>query len=287
MVVRGSREILNKRKDQLMKISNYNYNTAKELLNTIENEKKKNRKEKNNESYVLKQRPSSITNFEKRVNFKHSLLDQIECNKVKKETDKIASLKCEKLMQKELLKNLYDERIRNIEAKNRSKENYLIILDEHLKNKTKITEEQKTKDKTIPLSQTFSFGPDQAKLQKFDNCKHRQIANYQLKQKNERNLELQEEKQKNIDFERSLLNQLKEKDEILQRNLLQKKLSQKKFLSEDWNKLLGMSETERRKNEVPGSYPMSFPLKKTAKRCRICKKNGLGFLVEKISDFMC
>jgi len=38
-----------------MKISNYNYNTAKELLNTIENEKKKNRKEKNNESYVLKQ----------------------------------------------------------------------------------------------------------------------------------------------------------------------------------------------------------------------------------------
>jgi len=41
--------------------------------------------------------------------------------------------------------------------------------------------------------------------------KHRQIANYQLKQKNERNLELQEQKEKNIDFERSLLNRLKEK----------------------------------------------------------------------------
>jgi len=37
-----------------MKISNYNYNTAKELCNAIENEKKKNRKEKNNDSCVLK-----------------------------------------------------------------------------------------------------------------------------------------------------------------------------------------------------------------------------------------
>lgn len=41
--------------------------------------------------------------------------------------------------------------------------------------------------------------------------KHRQIADYQLKQKNERNLELREQKEKNIDFERTLLNQLKEK----------------------------------------------------------------------------
>jgi len=36
-----------------MQISNYNYNTAKELLNAVENEKKKNRKEKNNNGYVL------------------------------------------------------------------------------------------------------------------------------------------------------------------------------------------------------------------------------------------
>ncbi|XP_060856924.1 uncharacterized protein LOC132934603 [Metopolophium dirhodum] len=280
----SSNENLNKRKDRLMQISNYNYNTAKELCNAIENEKKKNRKEKNNDSCILKKRPSSITNFEKRVNFKHSLLDQIENNKIKKEKAKIESLKSEKLMENELLKSLYDERIRNIEAKKRSKEDYLIILDEHLKNKTKITEEQKIKDKT--MTQTFIFGPDQAKLQKLNNCKHRQIANYQLKQKNERNLELQEQKEKNIDFERSLLNRLKEKDETLQRYLLQKKLSQKKFLSEDLNKLLAMSKIERRKNEVPGSYPMSFPLKKTAKRCRICKKNGLGFPVEKISKFM-
>jgi len=47
---------------------------------------------------------------------------------------------------------------------------------------------------------------------------------------------------------------LLKRDETLQRNLLQKKLSQKKFLSEDLNKLLAMSKIERRKNEVPGSY---------------------------------
>jgi len=37
-----------------MQISNYNYNTAKELLNENEKEKKKNREEKN-ESFILKQ----------------------------------------------------------------------------------------------------------------------------------------------------------------------------------------------------------------------------------------
>jgi len=41
--------------------------------------------------------------------------------------------------------------------------------------------------------------------------KNRQIADYQLKQKNARDLELREQKEKNIDFERTLLNQLKEK----------------------------------------------------------------------------
>ncbi|KAL4098782.1 hypothetical protein QTP88_023320 [Uroleucon formosanum] len=164
-----SKETLNKRKNRLMEISNYNYNTAKELINAIENEKKKNRTKKNNDNYFLKKRPSSITNIEKRVNFKHSLLDQIECNKIKKETEKMATLKREKMMQNELLKSLYDERIRNIEARNRSKKDYLIILDEHLKNKTKITEEQKKKDKKIPSTKTFIFGPDQTKLQKLNN----------------------------------------------------------------------------------------------------------------------
>ncbi|KAF0761801.1 Uncharacterized protein FWK35_00013435 [Aphis craccivora] len=279
-------ETLNKRKDQLKQISDYNYNTAKELSNSIENEKKKNRKEKNVESYILKKRPASI-NIEKKNNFKQSLLDQIKCNKIKKETDKIESLKNEKLMQKELLKSLYDERIRNIEARNRSKRNYLAIIDEHLNKKNQFTEELKKKDITIPLNKTFVFGPDQAKLQKLNNCKHRQIANYQLEQKNARNIEIREQKEKNIDFERNLLNKLKEKDETFQRNLLQKKLNQKKYLKEDLNKHLDLSDTERNKNKVPGSYPMSFPLKKTVKRCRICKKNGLEFLVEKISDFMC
>jgi len=36
-----------------MQISNYNYNTAKKLLNAIENEKKEIRKEKYNDCYVL------------------------------------------------------------------------------------------------------------------------------------------------------------------------------------------------------------------------------------------
>ncbi|CAI6371132.1 unnamed protein product [Macrosiphum euphorbiae] len=42
----SSKENLNKRKDRLMKISDYNYKTAKELSNAIKNEKKKNREEK-------------------------------------------------------------------------------------------------------------------------------------------------------------------------------------------------------------------------------------------------
>ncbi|KAE9537616.1 hypothetical protein AGLY_006639 [Aphis glycines] len=246
-------ETLNKRKDQLKQISDYNYNTAKELSNSIENEKNINRKEKKVDSYILKKRPASI-NIEKKNNFKQSLLDQIQCNKIKKETDKIESLKNEKLMQKELLNSLYDERIRNIEAKNRSKKNYLTIIDEHLKKKNQYTEELKKKDITIPPNKTFVFGPDQAKLQKLNNCKHRQIANYQLEQKNARNIELREQKEKNIDFERNLLNKLKEKDETFQRNLLQKKLNQKKFLKEDLKKLLDLSDTERNKNKVPGSY---------------------------------
>lgn len=44
------------------------------------------------------------------------------------------------------------------------------------------------------------------------------------------------------------------RDETFQRNLLQKKLNQKKLLKEDLNKLLDLSDTERNKNKVPGSY---------------------------------
>ncbi|KAL5241812.1 hypothetical protein ACI65C_009222 [Semiaphis heraclei] len=243
-----STEVLNKRKDNLIQISNYNYNTAKKLLNANESEKNKNRKEKNNESFILKQRPASVANFDQRVKFKRSLLDQIESNKIKKEIDKIASLNFEKLEQKELIKSLYDERIKNIEAKNRAKQNYLMILKEHQKNKSKITQEEKKNDITIPLAENF------INFQKLNNNKCRQIANYQLKQKDERNRELREEKEKKIDFERSILNRLKEKDEILQRNFVQKKLDRTKLLSEDMNKLFGMSKSERHKNDIPGSY---------------------------------
>ncbi|XP_050066269.1 uncharacterized protein LOC126555381 [Aphis gossypii] len=164
-------ETLNKRKDQLKQTSDYNYNTAKELLNSIENEKNINRK-KNVDSYILKIRPASI-NIEKKNNFKQSLLDQIKCNKIKKETDKIESLKNEKLMQTELSKSLYDEIKRNIEARNRSKKKYSCIIDEYLKKKNQFTEELKKKDITIPLNKTFVFGPDPAKLQKLNNCGER------------------------------------------------------------------------------------------------------------------
>ncbi|XP_026807006.1 uncharacterized protein DDB_G0285917-like [Rhopalosiphum maidis] len=279
-------ETQNKRKKRSKQISEFNYNTAKQLANAIKNENNINRKDKNCDNYILKQRPENINNI-KNNHFKQSLLNQINYNKIKKETEKIQSLKNEELIQKELLKNLCDERIKNIEAKNRSKKNYLIILDEQLKNKTKIIEQEKEKDIKLPLNTTFVIGPDQDKSQKLNNCKHRQIANYQLKQQNERNIELEEQKKENIDFERKLLNKLKEKDETFQKNLIQKKLNQKKLLKEDLDKLLNISVTERHKNEVPGSYPMSFPLKKTVKRCRICKQNGLGFPVEKITDFMC
>jgi len=44
------------------------------------------------------------------------------------------------------------------------------------------------------------------------------------------------------------------RDETFQRQLLQKKLNQKNSFNEDFNKFLAMSKTERRKNEVPGSY---------------------------------
>jgi len=46
---------------------------------------------------------------------------------------------------------LHDERIKNIEAKNRAKENYLILLNEHIQNKQKFTEQMKKKDE-ITLS---------------------------------------------------------------------------------------------------------------------------------------
>lgn len=55
--------------------------------------------------HLLIQRPTSICdNSEKKRNLKQSLMDQIEYNKIKTKTDKMASLKNEKRMQEELLK---------------------------------------------------------------------------------------------------------------------------------------------------------------------------------------
>lgn len=36
--------------------------------------------------------------------------------------------------------------------------------------------------------------------------------------------------------------------------MLQKKLNRRRFLTDDFNKLLAASETERRKNQIPGAY---------------------------------
>lgn len=44
------------------------------------------------------------------------------------------------------------------------------------------------------------------------------------------------------------------RDETTRKMLLQKKLNQKKFLTEDVNKLLNECDSERHKNKIPGVY---------------------------------
>lgn len=63
-------------------------------------------------------------------------------------------------------------------------------------------------------------------------------------------------------------------DETLERKMLQKKLNRKKFLTEDLNKLLVMSEIERQKNEIPGAYvSLSFTIK-AAMYLTVTKRNN-------------
>ncbi|KAE9524999.1 hypothetical protein AGLY_015049 [Aphis glycines] len=208
-------ETVKKRKNQLKQISDYNYN-----------------------------RPANINNIEKKVDFKQSLLDQIKCNKIKKETDKFESLKNEKVMQKELLKSLYDERIRNIEARNR----FLPCLGGGWRLPDTVTcpKRDTARDRNSNRRRCASQPTPK-------NARPLRPPDGQLSinTKNARNNEIQKEKEKNIDFERSLLDKLKEKET---KHYKEKKLSQKKFLKEEINKLLNMSETERSKNKVPGSY---------------------------------
>lgn len=51
--------------------------------------------------------------------------------------------------------SLHDERMRNIEAKNRSKESYLKVLNEQLMEKRRLEEEQKKNMIALPLSKTI------------------------------------------------------------------------------------------------------------------------------------
>jgi len=53
---------------------------------------------------------------------------------------------------------LHDERIKNIEAKSRAKENYLILLNEHIQNNQTFTEEMKKKDETTLSASKVNLG---------------------------------------------------------------------------------------------------------------------------------
>ncbi|VVC42662.1 Domain of unknown function DUF4496 [Cinara cedri] len=272
--------VLKKRKNQLKEISNYNYVTGNKLLDAIKKENNRIRKDKNYGNCIFNQRPESKSMCkEKKFNLKRSLLDQIEHNKIKKETNQCSSLKSENQIRDELIKSLHDERMRNIEAKNRSKENYLILLDKDIEDKHAYKEEMKKKYET-----TDTFKNILDTNNKIPANDKRELANYQLKQKMARSLLNCEQIKENIDFEKRLLNRIKREEETMQEKMLQKKLNLKKFMAEDLNNLQDMTGTGRDKNQVPSSYPMSFPLKKTGERCQLCKKNALGCPAEKISD---
>lgn len=55
--------------------------------------------------------------------------------------------------------SLQDERMKNIEAKNLSKENYLILLDKHMMEKRQIVEEEK-RNEAKSMSKTI-FGTNE------------------------------------------------------------------------------------------------------------------------------
>lgn len=57
---------------------------------------------------------------------------------------------------------MHDERIKNIEAKIRSKKNLCIILDEHLKKKSKTEKEAEIKSNIVP---TTMIGTDEHQRQ--------------------------------------------------------------------------------------------------------------------------
>lgn len=50
--------------------------------------------------------------------------------------------------------------MKNIEAKNRSKENYLILLDKHMQDKQRISQEMKKKDEELLAHKTI-FGDNE------------------------------------------------------------------------------------------------------------------------------
>lgn len=70
----------------------------------------------------------------------------------------------------EIIFSLHEERMKNIEAKNRSKENYLIILDKHMQDKQRISEEMAKRDKEL-LAQTTVFGNNERHCQANSNKK--------------------------------------------------------------------------------------------------------------------
>ncbi|XP_050528081.1 uncharacterized protein LOC126898184 [Daktulosphaira vitifoliae] len=276
-------EIENKR-TQIKETAKYNYLTAKKLAEAIkiENEKCTD----TNGAYVLYKRPESVNTSTSNKNLlKQSLLDQIEQKKKFREAKLKKSLEKEKQLQKELLKSLHEERKRNIEAKIASKAHFQKILNDHLKEKQCLTVNNVKIHNKTPLSDSI-IGTNKirpwstSKLKKIRNL---EIANYQLTQRDERYQKEHDLKQNDVNNEICWLNQLKYEDEKLQAEMLRKKLNKKNMFFEDLNKWLKENKAKRDKNKIPGAYPMTFPLIRTLKRCRQCKKK-LGYLAEKISD---
>lgn len=69
--------------------------------------------------------------------------------------------------------------------------------------------------------------------------------------------------------------------------MLQKKLNQKKFLTEDLNKWSTMPETERRKNEIPKAY-VSFEHYDSFNYFNVPNRNDarMEFTVNNVSIFL-
>ncbi|KAF0769360.1 hypothetical protein FWK35_00004936 [Aphis craccivora] len=100
--------------------------------------------------------------------------------------------------------------------------------------------------KIIKLSNSIENEKNINQTDKFESLKNEKLMQKELL-KRIRNIEARNSKhQENVEFERSLLDKLKE--------------NQNKFLKEEINKLLNISETKRSKNKVPTQFMCKFSI---------------------------